>query len=395
MATRGIFCHDLPLYKTEDGGYFSTTLTNELFSRYFEVVDELIVATRVYPVSENDVAGQEEVNYPGLIFLDLPNVNARSAPFRELPAARKMLLEAISTSDLIFIRGGMVARLGVDISKKLGKSYLLESSGCAWDSYWHHGIVGKIIAPYMEYRERKDIEEADFVIYVTEKWLQSRYPTKGQSTFASNVIVDCGYDCEAVLSRRIKRDETLKKSERFAIGTLANTDVRYKGHEYVIKAMARLKERVDCDYYLVGGGRGDRLRRLARKYGIEDRLHFLGELSHSEVLNWLDEVDIYVQPSLQEGLPRALIEAMSRGCLCIGSRIAGIPELLEPEEMFAKGSVSELCSILSSIIDSDTVKIRKRNIEKSKKYDKYILQERRRRIYQDYLASIVGRGEAR
>ena len=42
---KGIFCHDLPIYKDIDGNYCSTTLTDSLFLRYFNVVDELVVAT--------------------------------------------------------------------------------------------------------------------------------------------------------------------------------------------------------------------------------------------------------------------------------------------------------------------------------------------------------------
>ena len=45
---KGIFCHYLPIYKDINGEYCSTTLTDSLFKRYLEVVDILIVATRVY-----------------------------------------------------------------------------------------------------------------------------------------------------------------------------------------------------------------------------------------------------------------------------------------------------------------------------------------------------------
>lgn len=41
---KGIFCHDLPIYKDIDGNYCSTTLTDSLFLRYFNVVDELVIA---------------------------------------------------------------------------------------------------------------------------------------------------------------------------------------------------------------------------------------------------------------------------------------------------------------------------------------------------------------
>ena len=48
---KGIFCHDLPIYKDINGMYGCTTLTDEVFKRYLNHVDELVVATRVYPLS--------------------------------------------------------------------------------------------------------------------------------------------------------------------------------------------------------------------------------------------------------------------------------------------------------------------------------------------------------
>ena len=67
----------------------------------------------------------------------------------------------------------------------------------------------------------------------------------------------------------------------------------------------------------------------------------------------LDTCDIYVQPSLQEGLPRALIEAMSRGCPCIGARTAGIPELLPEECLTPRGSAGAIAGAVSAMLRSD------------------------------------------
>lgn len=73
---------------------------------------------------------------------------------------------------------------------------------------------------------------------------------------------------------------------------------------------------------------------------------------------FLDTVDIYIQPSKQEGLPRSVVEAMSRGCLCVGSRIAGIPELLSTKYLFNAGNVMQIAKILADI-DKDQLRKRK------------------------------------
>ncbi|KEJ87284.1 hypothetical protein HMPREF1002_01443 [Porphyromonas sp. 31_2] len=109
-----------------------------------------------------------------------------------------------------------------------------------------------------------------------------------------------------------------------------------------------------------------------------------GALPHSEIMAFLDTVDIYIQPSKQEGLPRSVVEAMSRGCLCVGSRIAGIPELLSTKYLFNAGNVMQIAKILADI-DKDQLKEQaKRNIKISGLYVSSILNERRRTFLEEF-----------
>ena len=48
-----------------------------------------------------------------------------------------------------------------------------------------------------------------------------------------------------------------------------------------------------------------------------------------KVFEWLDTIDLYVQPSLTEGMPRAAIEAMSRGCPVVVSDVGGLKNLVD------------------------------------------------------------------
>ena len=76
MKVKGGFFHDLPIYKDVDGNYCSTTLTDGLFRRYFNVVDELYVVTRVYPLNcEYDKAHQERITLPNIKVIEFPNLN--------------------------------------------------------------------------------------------------------------------------------------------------------------------------------------------------------------------------------------------------------------------------------------------------------------------------------
>ena len=65
---------------------------------------------------------------------------------------------------------------------------------------------------------------------------------------------------------------------------------------------------------------------------LRDRVRFRGQLTTPvDVRAELDRADLFVLPSRQEGLPRAMIEAMARALPCIGSSVGGIPELLQPK----------------------------------------------------------------
>lgn len=385
---RGIFCHDLPIYKDVNGVYCSTTMTDDLFSRYLAVCDELVVATRVYPIDKTyQEAHQEKITLPNLHFLDLPNLNTFSALFGLIQKCRKIIENEVSHCDLLFIRGGINALLGVDAARKYKKPYLIEASGCAWESYWNHSLAGKCIAPYMEYRARKDTRDAAYVIYVTEKWLQRRYPTNGKWTYASNVILH-HVDENAMEKRKAKIASMDKK--KIVIGTTAGLN-RMKGQQFVIMAMYLLKDDCDIRYELVGSGNNDYLKKLADKYGLTDKVVFKGQMNHDEVLSWLDSIDLYVQPSLQEGLPRSMIEAMSRACPAIGSHTAGIPELIAEDCVFERKTPRAIALAILHILNDNIIEVNaERNFNKAKEYELHKLNERRNKLYWEYRNDVIG-----
>jgi glycosyltransferase involved in cell wall biosynthesis len=120
-------------------------------------------------------------------------------------------------------------------------------------------------------------------------------------------------------------------------------------------------------------------------------VEFLGTMKHDDVFEWLDTIDIYAQPSRQEGLPRALIEAMSRGVPTFGTQTGGIPELLEPKFIFSntRRNIREICNILQSL-DQDTMKVQaQRNFEESKKYETDAIEDRRNRFFLEFLNTIT------
>ncbi len=102
-----------------------------------------------------------------------------------------------------------------------------------------------------------------------------------------------------------------------------------KGHRFLIEAAARLKPSFpNLHVALVGNGElQTELSALADRLGLKDSVHFLGERDDVEVC--LSAMDLFVLPSLNEGMSRALVEAMAAGLPVIASRAGGVPALIE------------------------------------------------------------------
>ncbi|MET1074472.1 MAG: glycosyltransferase family 4 protein, partial [Umezawaea sp.] len=64
----------------------------------------------------------------------------------------------------------------------------------------------------------------------------------------------------------------------------------------------------------------------------------------------LDEADLFAMPSRAEGLPRALVEAMARGLPAVGTRIGGIPELLEPGCLVGSDDDEALARVMGALL---------------------------------------------
>jgi glycosyltransferase involved in cell wall biosynthesis len=129
-----------------------------------------------------------------------------------------------------------------------------------------------------------------------------------------------------------------------AIGSLEQP---YKGIDVLLRALRLCFDQgFDCRLVVVGEGRRrPALASLAARLGVDGLVDFRGILPAGErVFAALDECDLFVMPSRLEGMPRAMIEAMARALPCIGSRVGGIPELLDAENLVSPGNPADLAA---------------------------------------------------
>lgn len=271
-----------------------------------------------------------------------------------------------------------VASMALLRACKLKKTCIAVVVGCAWDALWNYGWKGKLMAPISFFNMRRTLREVPHAIYVTERFLQHRYPCPGETLACSNVEL-MPFD-ESVLSRRLGKIESEPQKTSVKIVTTATIDVPFKNQEDVIAAMSELKKRgagKEIHYYLIGPGDKTRLASVARHYGLENNVHFLGKKSHEDVFAILDSADIYVQPSRLEGLPRAVVEAMGRALPVIGTRVGGIPELLPVSRLYAPGDVRSLARIIESLTPEVMAGDARRNFAKAGEYASDVLNARR------------------
>lgn len=132
----------------------------------------------------------------------------------------------------------------------------------------------------------------------------------------------------AVDARRFAPTPDRRANDRFTVFTMRRLVYRM-GLDLLIVAMAHLPE---AD--LVIGGVGPELENLlslAESHGVENRVRFVGQVPDAELPRLYTEADLVVLPTRDlEGFGLVLIEAMACGTPAMGTRVGGIPEVLEP-----------------------------------------------------------------
>ncbi len=102
-----------------------------------------------------------------------------------------------------------------------------------------------------------------------------------------------------------------------------------KGHRYLLAALPGLLKTWPelCCLFVGEGELEDALQRRARELGVERACRFVGV--RADIADILAAADLFVLPSLSEGFPFVLLEALAMGCPVVASRVNGIPELIE------------------------------------------------------------------
>jgi glycosyltransferase involved in cell wall biosynthesis len=150
-------------------------------------------------------------------------------------------------------------------------------------------------------------------------------------------IVPNGVDIEKFSQRfsgeelnNFKNELSLQENDKLIITTSRLVKKNAVGD--VIKAMKYLPE--NYKFLILGTGKDEKdLKRKAKNLKLDDRILFLGQVDHKDLLKYLQISDVFIRPSLSEGLGNSFLEAMAAGLPVIATPVGGIPDFLVPVEM--------------------------------------------------------------
>lgn len=124
-----------------------------------------------------------------------------------------------------------------------------------------------------------------------------------------------------------------------------------KNHVGLIEAFSIfVKEHPNTILSLIGDGeKKEEIQQLVREKGISDKVKFLG--IKSNVYSYLNKADVFILPSIYEGVPMTLIEAMGTGLPIIATAVGGVPDMLRNDEegLIVNCNVKEIADAMDSL----------------------------------------------
>ncbi len=103
-----------------------------------------------------------------------------------------------------------------------------------------------------------------------------------------------------------------------------------KGYDYALQTCCILKVRkVPFHYTIIGGAGDEELQFLISDFGLQDCVSLMGRVPQKEVFRMMGEASLLLMPSVEEGVPNVVVEAMALGLPVLSTDCGGVPELIE------------------------------------------------------------------
>lgn len=349
--------------------------------RYLSTFDEVVMVARLF---EKEDKTAKPVIGPSVKFLPLPGYHGPIGFLKNFFKICSVVWKSIDPRAAYILRVPTTVPSLYSIILYLRKiPFALEVAADPYDGYSPQALGNHPLSSFFQWfftrLVRWQCKNAAAVAYVTREALQRRYPAKDKSVEFSFTSIDLTEEAY-VESFREYDAITIKNQVRLVI--TGNMQKTLKGHDVLLKAVSEVRKLGhNIHLTIIGYGENiDLFKNMAKDLGISSYVDFTGKVQNGAPLrDILDRSDIFVLPSRQEGLPRALLEAMARGLPAIATRVGGTPELLEEHALIDPDSVEQLVnSILMFISDADFLsKESYRNLDLAQSYRVDIVTKQR------------------
>jgi glycosyltransferase involved in cell wall biosynthesis len=220
------------------------------------------------------------------------------------------------------------------------------------------------------------LREAALVIVLSDQWKERLLricPAANIEVLANGV---------ALPDLQLRREEL--RANLVFLGNLA----RSKGIYDLLHAFARIAKRFpDVKLICAGGGAAAKARAMAARLDLEGRVEFPGWVDAAQTRHLLAGATAFVLPSYAEGLPMALLEAMSWRLPVVATPVGGVPQLVQHRSnglLVAPGNIEQLAAALAEVLEDAALRRRLGTAARTTIEDRYSLErslEQLGRIY--------------
>ena len=368
--------------RTPDGAVWSTMFPQTLWQRYLGIFDEIELVARVRDVESVD-ATFKRVDGNGVRFRGLPYYQGpQQFLLKCLPFRRALLAITEERAPVILRVPSNLATILIPRLIARGIPYAVEAVADPWDNFspgtTRHPLRAFFRHAYSRHM-RQHCRDAHASLYVTERALQRRYPA-GPGRYTVGVS-DVDLPASALVEQA-RNAESFRAARPFRLVCVGAFSLLYKAQDILVQAFAKIAaQRPELELVFAGDGRFlPQVRGLAEKLGCAARVKFLGQVSGGAgVRGVLDGAHLFVLPSRQEGLPRAMVEAMARGLPCVASDVGGHSELLSTDLLVPPGDVDALAQKLATVTAEPErlARLSAANLQRARDFTDHLLQPRR------------------
>ena len=383
-------------------GHYYRTLDNEVYvdsiydysfyKRYLNVFDHVYAVIRAKDV-EVAPAGKKKSSGDRITFLFLPNYHGPYQYFQKYLQIRKCVKQFSQFGDCAIFRiPAATSNVFCKYYSKIGRPFAVEVVIDPWENFGPQ-TAGNPIINYIVRRNWtklvKDMcQKANGASYVTAEYLQKHYPPRAYIENNSKYFT-ASYSSVELPDDSFAQPRKWSPSQKtFIIVHVSNYFSGYgKGHLVLMQSLKQIIEKgYDVKIKFIGDGpKRKEFEDYAKRLKISEYVTFVGKLPNgNEVRKVISSADLFVLPTLAEGLPRALLEAMAEGLPCLSSPVCGIPEVLESKFLYDFDDIEGWTrGIINFITNIDKMGVEsKKNIQISKKYASSILNQKRNGFYE-------------